>query len=135
MTNSGTSLTNLTGVWHGRYSYPYAQDPVSFVATLLDAAGFISGRMHELCGYGPSARNTIFAAIDGTRLNAIVTFTKTYENVPLYETPAHYSGTLNSDASEISGTWNVPGHWSGTFLMIRASNLKATRTIPTFETA
>jgi len=95
----------------------------------------ISGRTHEQCDYGPSAGNTIFAAIDGVRENGTVKFTKTYEDVPLYETPVHYDGALNSDATEISGTWNVPGHWSGTFLMIRASNLKVTRSVSTYETA
>ena len=31
------SPQNLTGVWHGLYSYPYNRAPVSFVATLIEA--------------------------------------------------------------------------------------------------
>jgi len=34
----GSSAQNLTGVWHGIYSYPIARAPVSFVATLISRA-------------------------------------------------------------------------------------------------
>ncbi len=31
----------------------------------------------------------------------------------------HYTGSIAPDGNEINGQWNVPGVWSGTFIMIR----------------
>jgi hypothetical protein len=133
LTNDDTSSSSLTGVWHGRYSYPYAQDSVSFVATIFDGGDSISGRTHEVCGFGPSTGDTIFATLTGARRGNFVNFTKVYENVRFYETAVSYEGTLDEDSTEISGSWTVPGHWSGTFLMIRAGNLEIARTVRAFE--
>ena len=38
---------NLTGVWHGLYTYPGQHQPVYFVATLIDSGGQLSGMTHE----------------------------------------------------------------------------------------
>jgi hypothetical protein len=111
---------NLTGVWHGLYTYPDGQS-VSFVATLLDSAGALSGSTHEP-GVGTDAPSgTLFATLVGQRGGSAVTFRKTYEG----ETPCYravdYTGTLNAEATEVEGRWTIPGVWSGTFLMIRPS--------------
>ena len=36
---------NLTGVWQGLYTYPNGES-VSFVATLIDSGGALSGSIH-----------------------------------------------------------------------------------------
>ena len=109
---------NLTGVWQGLYTYPHGQS-VSFVATLIDSAGALSGSTHEpgLGADAPSA--TLYATLVGQRGGSAVTFRKTYEGeMPRYHA-VDYAGTLNADATEVEGRWTIPGVWSGTFLMIR----------------
>jgi len=39
-----------------------------------------------------------------------------------------YAGELNSDASEIAGTWTIEGGSSGAFLMVRARRRAVART-------
>jgi hypothetical protein len=115
----GPIAHNLTGVWHGIYSYPIARAPVSFVATLIETGSTVSGTTHELCGLGGSPDETLYATLLGRRQNAAVTFVKTYDGAnPHYGTVA-YEGTLSADGTEIEGRWIVPGNWSGKFLMIR----------------
>lgn len=58
--------------------------------------------------------------IEGERRGFEVRFTKRYDAFRRATTPVHYSGTLSEDGAEISGTWTIPGNWSGTFLMVRA---------------
>ena len=43
---SQTGEQNLTGVWHGLYSYPDGVS-VSFVATLIESGSSLSGSTHE----------------------------------------------------------------------------------------
>ena len=43
-----TDAQNLTGVWQGLYTYPNSES-VSFVATLIDSGGALSGSTHEPC--------------------------------------------------------------------------------------
>jgi len=109
---------NLTGVWHGLYTYPDGQS-VSFVATLIDSAGALSGSTHEP-GVGTDApSSTLYATIVGRRGGSAVTFRKIYEGqMPRYRA-VDYAGTLNAEATEVEGRWTIPGVWSGTFLMIR----------------
>ena len=109
---------NLTGVWHGLYTYPHGQS-VSFVATLIDSAGALSGATHEPGGHGDASPGTLYATLAGQRSGSAVTFRKTYDGkVPRYRA-VDYAGTLNADATEVAGRWVIPGVWSGTFLMIR----------------
>jgi len=109
---------NLTGVWHGLYTYPDGQS-VSFVATLIDSAGALSGSTHEP-GVGTDAPSSaLYATIVGRRGGSAVTFRKIYEGqMPRYRA-VDYAGTLNAEATEVEGRWTIPGVWSGTFLMIR----------------
>ena len=112
---------NLTGVWHGLYSYPIARAPVSFVATLIDAGSAISGTTHEPCAMGGSPSQILYAMVSGSHQDRAVSFVKTYDGAnPNYRSVV-YEGTLSRDGTEIEGRWRVPGNWSGTFLMIRSS--------------
>ena len=43
---SQTGEQNLTGVWHGLYTYPDGVS-VSFVATLIESGSSLSGSTHE----------------------------------------------------------------------------------------
>jgi len=109
---------NLTGVWQGLYTYPNGQS-VSFVATLIDSAGALSGATHEPGGHGDARSGTLYATLAGQRGGSTVAFRKTYDGkVPLYHA-VDYAGTLTADATEVAGRWTIPGVWSGTFLMIR----------------
>jgi hypothetical protein len=118
MPNDGN---NLTGVWSGRYSYPSILPPVLFVATLIETKRRLLGSTHEADASVGAVGAMAFATLDGARDGSRVTFTKTYENVPADANHAvHYVGTLSADGAEISGQWNIPGHWSGNFVMIRA---------------
>jgi hypothetical protein len=109
---------NLTGVWQGLYTYPHGQS-VSFVATLIDSAGALSGSTHEPGGHGDASSGTLYATLAGQRSGSAVTFRKAYEGkIPRYRA-VDYAGTLNADATEIEGRWTISGVWSGTFLMIR----------------
>jgi hypothetical protein len=110
---------NLTGVWHGLYTYPHDYGSVSFVATLIETASRITGSTHEPCVLGDCAGDTLYATLSGNRHGRAVAFEKTYDPVsPEYGTIA-YEGTLSEDATEIEGRWRVPRGWSGKFLMIR----------------
>jgi hypothetical protein len=112
---------NLTGIWHGIYSYPIARAPVSFVATLIETASAVSGTTHEPCAIEGSPNETLYATLSGSRQDSAIAFVKTYDGAnPHYRTVA-YEGTLSPDGTEIEGRWIVPGSWSGKFLMIRSA--------------
>jgi hypothetical protein len=111
------SADSLTGVWHGIYSYPRDAASVSFVATLIETASAVTGTTHELGAAG--AGRTLYATVVGSRNASAVSFIKTYDgDNPLYGTVA-YEGRVSGDRTEIEGRWNIPGVWSGKFLMIR----------------
>jgi hypothetical protein len=109
---------NLTGVWQGLYTYPDGES-VTFVATLIDSGGALSGSTHEPCSDAAVASGTLYATLAGTRGGGVVAFRKTYDGgLPRYRA-VDYAGTLNAEATEVEGRWTIPGIWSGTFLMIR----------------
>jgi hypothetical protein len=112
---------NLTGVWHGLYTYPVARARVLFGATLIESGAWLTGATHEVATSGPAAGQTLIATLEGRHAGQSVTFTKTYDgNVPGYGVVA-YEGTLSADASEIEGRWSIRNAWSGKFLMIRST--------------
>ena len=120
----GADAHNLTGVWHGLYTYPHGQS-VSFVATLIDSGGALSGSTHEPCAPAVAASGTLYATLAGSRSGGAVAFRKTYDGgVPRYHT-VEYAGTLNADATEVEGRWVIRGVWSGKFLMIRPERNEA----------
>ena len=109
---------NLTGVWQGLYTYPNGES-VSFVATLIDSGGALSGATHEPCARAVSSSGMLYATLAGSRSGSAVEFRKTYHgSVPRYRA-VDYVGTLNADATEVEGRWIIRGIWSGKFLMIR----------------
>lgn len=111
---------NLTGIWQGLYMYPAALEPGSFVATVMDIAGGLTGSIHETAadeGQTPRPRN---ASLTGFREGQTVAFVKRYDGSGGWSHSVNYHGTLSRDRSEIEGVWDIPGAWSGRFLMIRS---------------
>jgi hypothetical protein len=113
---SRKGTVNVTGTWHGQYSYRDYRQPVFFVATLREAAGRIEGATEEL---RPVTGETLCAAIGARRSGGAVTFVKTYRDPPLGYGAVCYDGTLNADGTEIEGSWQIPTDGHGKFLMIR----------------
>jgi hypothetical protein len=112
---------NLTGVWNGLYTYPHGR-ATSFVATLIEAVGSLSGTTHEPGAAGETDAGTLFATLSGSRRNSAVTFTKRYDPPgPSTASPVVYQGALNADGTEIEGRWVIAQVWSGKFLMIRSA--------------
>ena len=112
---------NLTGIWNGLYTYPHGQS-TSFVATLIETAGSVSGTTHEPSTSGDSPGMTAFATVSGLRREFAVTFTKRYDPPgPTTFSPVSYEGALNADGTEIEGRWIIAQVWSGKFLMIRSA--------------
>src|SRR3974390_2469351 len=89
----------LTGVWLGLYSYPAVLDPVSFTATLIETATWLSGSTHEPSRFD---RETLIGNLFGSREGSFVQFTKTYDSPKRgYGNPVHYEGVVNEEADEI----------------------------------
>ena len=110
---------NLAGVWHGLYSYRVGKEPVPFVAILSDAEGWLNGTTEETGTAGDALGQILTASLQGRRTRRSVTMLKIYHGGYMAYDSVHYLGDLNEDATEIAGTWRIPGDWSGTFLMIR----------------
>jgi hypothetical protein len=119
-----TGGANLTGIWNGLYTYSDGRS-VSFVATLIDGGGSLTGTTHEADGFG---NETLCANLAGGHCDGAVTFTKTYIRPgALYRSPISYRGALSSDGTEIEGRWTIRSMWaSGKFLMIRPAPHSAT---------
>jgi hypothetical protein len=118
---------NLTGVWHGLYSYQAYKEPVYFVATVIDGGSFISGSTHESAVGETGAPLTLFASLEGTCRDNVVHFTKSYDGQSGWDHAVSYIGTLNDDATEIEGIWTIGAKATGRFLMIRSRG--ATETV------
>jgi hypothetical protein len=120
--SKGTDRQNLTGVWHGLYTYPGDQGSVFFVATLIESGSSLSGSTYEPCAGADCPTGTLFALLSGSRNAGAVTFVKTYERGGhRFQHPITYAGSLNADATEIEGRWNISRSGSGKFLMIRSA--------------
>ena len=116
---SQTGEQNLTGVWHGLYSYPDGVS-VSFVATLIESGSSLNGSTHEPSVLGDG--QTVNATLSGSRQQSLITFVKTYTGARFfYRDSIDYDGTLNGDGTEIEGRWSIRSLWSGKFLMIRSA--------------
>ena len=114
------SPLNLTGTWHGLYSYPAEKEPVSFVATLSESDSWFTGTTEETGSAGDAVGRRLTASLQGRRMQRSVTMLKMYHGAYALYDSVHYAGDLNEDGTEIAGRWEVPGNWSGTFLMVRA---------------
>ncbi len=110
---------NLTGVWQGLYSYESIQEPVPFMATVLDTGNFISGATHENCLVGGLRHGAPTAMIDGNRRALHVSFTKKYDGSEGWDHAVVYDGDATPDGTEIVGRWILPEGLTGYFLMVR----------------
>ena len=108
----------LTGVWDGTFIQP-GVGAVTFLATLIEAGGALSGSMIEPCMMPGCPRSEHNAQLAGSRSGSAVSFVKRYEPPGYGYDSVTYEGSVNADATEIDGRWRIPGI-SGTFLMIRS---------------
>jgi hypothetical protein len=132
------SNDNLTGVWHGLYSYDAALAPVYFVATLMSGPAWISGTSHEATNEIEGQALTLFAAIEGSREGSAISFVKTYDGTGGWSHCVPYTGTLSPDGLEIEGTWVVQEEGylttTGRFLMIRSNGASEALVRQVYET-
>lgn len=112
---------NLTGIWHGLYTYPAQMLRVLFDATLIESGRWLSGSTHEVMPQGRHTGQMLCATIIGERNGSRVAFQKAYENGVPHAKKIAYEGALSADGTEIEGRWSIPGNWSGKFLMIRST--------------
>jgi hypothetical protein len=109
---------DLSGDWIGIYNYPERFRPVRFHAILHDADGWLSGTTSEEDEeHSPDA--ILAATIEGRRENGAVSFVKIYDDEEARPDIVRYQGRIQPGGDEIIGEWEVPGDWSGTFLMVR----------------
>jgi len=118
---------NLTGVWNGVFQQPH-YGSVAFTATLIESANQVTGSTHERCALPGCPVSTHLALLSGRRQSRAVAFVKTYDPAGFGYGAVSYAGELNSDASEIAGTWTIEGGSSGAFLMVRARRRAVART-------
>jgi hypothetical protein len=116
---------DLSGRWHGFYSYVGGAHACAFEAELRDHGGEIVGVTFEVAQFGADPGATLSASVEGRRIGRAVDFAKTYDEVGLAGYTIHYAGTLAEGANEIDGTWSIPGEHSGTFLMVREGGAEA----------
>jgi hypothetical protein len=111
---------SLTGVWDGTFVQPGGM--VTFLATLIESGGALSGNVTEPCAAPGCPLSTHNASIAGHRSGSAVSFVKRYEPPGYgYET-VFYEGAVNAEATEIDGRWKLPSiPLSGTFLMVRST--------------
>jgi len=114
---------DLSGHWSGFYNYPGEGPPVRFDTDLRESSGRLTGTTTESSDLPDRCGETLHAVIDGHREGLSVSFLKMYEADDDHDV-VHYQGTLHVDGNEIEGRWDIPGIWSGTFLMVRASGLQ-----------
>lgn len=109
---------NLTGAWFGIFSYLGTGDPdVSFIASLEEVAGLISGNISEPNTIGDTTMH-LNAVIRGSREGAEVSFTKMYDGESDAAHAVNYAGTINAEGTRVSGFWQLESH-SGGFEMTR----------------
>jgi hypothetical protein len=124
-------VDDLTGVWDGTYIQP-SVGMVTFLVTLIESGGALTGNVTEPCILRACPLPMHNASITGHRSGNAVSFVKNYEPPGYGYDKVFYEGTVNADATEISGRWRLPGvNLSGTFLMVRSS--KTAETVATEE--
>lgn len=115
---------DMTGLWHGTYTYPdYTNETLPFVANMTDAGGRLSGTIME-----PATGEEAFyaeeaeALLAGSRGGRSVDFTKTY-NGAIWVHSVDYVGQLSADGQAVTGMWSVDD-MDGTFEMHRDLKLE-----------
>jgi hypothetical protein len=116
---------SLTGVWNGVFRQRLVGS-VNFTATLIESGNHITGPTHEPCIQFFCPRRTHLATLAGYRQGRTVSFMKSYDPSGFGYDAVAYCGELNSDATEIAGTWTIGSGFSGEFVMTRPGrNTKA----------
>jgi hypothetical protein len=93
-----------------------------FVAVIIHTNSILSGTIFETVTADFDISGDLNAVIDGTVAGGAITFLKTYDGQNGWDHSVHYSGLLNGEHNEITGSWtihDVQGTFSGTFIMIR----------------
>ena len=109
---------DLTGVWHGTYTYPANEGPATpFLATIDDSGGALSGSIIEPDAF--FGQGTIKAAIVGHRSGTALDFVKSYAGGLVgYEHPVDYVGRVSGDGLLVTGVWSLL-EFDGSFEMER----------------
>ncbi|KQN24910.1 hypothetical protein ASE86_01070 [Sphingomonas sp. Leaf33] len=115
MTNAAAD--NLTGRWHGRYTYVEDGWSNDFAAELHDVGGVLAGETREASDQPDDLHPEQTAFITGSHVGSSVTFIKRYDE--MHRDAVFYDGTVDADGDEIFGRWNIGEDLSGTFIMIR----------------
>jgi len=110
------SPTDLSGGWTGIFSYPRDLPATGFQAVLVDVGGVLTGHVVEPRHDGTG---TVEALIDGRRDGARVRFAKSYDGSDGDYDLVRYEGDVDAEGLEITGRWEIPGVWAGTFIMVR----------------
>jgi hypothetical protein len=114
-----SAADDLSGGWDGIYNYPRGHRPNAFAATMRDSHGLLAGEISEP-SQEPHDRGAILhALLEGSREGSTVRFVKTYDDPSRAHYAIFYGGTVNGEGTEITGRWDIPGVWSGTFIMVR----------------
>ena len=115
---------DLTGEWSGSYVYPGELHPVPFNASIRDHDGRLSGVIEEPAEPWSGMRDA-HAVLTGERRGSAVSFTKVYDALEAYPDPVLYEGTIDAEACEITGEWQIAANWSGSFIMTRPKRAEA----------
>ena len=100
-------MESVAGGWLGTYAYAPGTRlaPCRFEATFSGVGpdGTFTGRILDDGRYGEAdVRN-------GLQSGAAVEFVKVYRQRSRDLRPIRYAGTLNDDATLLTGTWHIPG--------------------------
>lgn len=112
-----TDPSDLSGFWTGRYLYGGGIPSVTFLATLRDENGALTGEISEPNRMGSSS-SELHAFLRGTHDGGTVSFIKTYDGASDAAHSVRYDGRLSADGCFIGGQWNLVGG-SGAFEMRR----------------
>ncbi|MBK6414442.1 hypothetical protein [Sphingopyxis sp.] len=108
----------MTGLWIGQYWYPEPwEPPCSFIATLSDNQGSLSGSTSEASDLLAGADER--ADVRGTRSGTAVSFYKYYDGDAAYGHAVAYEGILSTDGQQVDGHWSIDDY-SGGFVMTRS---------------
>lgn len=116
-------MTDLSGRWTGVFNYPTELPATAFSAELRDDGGALSGSIEEPDLFH-AGQPSIGALIEGRRDGAAVRFVKFYAASDTGYDSVDYQGLVIADGDEITGRWDIPGAWSGTFLMVREAGAR-----------
>lgn len=129
-----STRNDLSGVWDGIFNYPRTLPSTAFAVTLRDLSERLVGETSEPSQDSHDHGTTLHALIHGQRSGGAVRFVKTYDDAERLHYTVVYNGTLNGDATEITGTWEIAGVWAGTFIMTRQVGIEVPAAVEVAET-